>query len=278
MPTVPTYFQTNMSPAINNPPSSSADNDTTTQTLPIRKHKFQVPKIRLQLNDLSHEGSSVFLSRVKGYEDVSMQVENVLNLLYTKDSIRPGTRSVTLVLRSMNGVAYTTGSDLDEDHKEIHVNLNYIRRCERDEILGVVCHELVHCFQWNAENSCPGGLVEGVADWVRLRAGLGAKHWKQDADGKWDAGYQHTGYFLEYLEQRFGEGTVRHMNECLRKGKWDQQRVFGECCQGHGVKELWEEYGEDLKKKQEKGELPTASGAQAAIPTHAVGQDQSRAV
>ena len=45
--------------------------------------------------------------------------------------------------------------------------------------------------------TCPGGLIEGIADWVRLRAGLGAKHWKQEADGKWDAGYQHTGYFLE---------------------------------------------------------------------------------
>lgn len=35
-------------------------------------------------------------------------------------------RSVTLILRSLDGVAYTTGSDLDEDHKEIHMSLQYI--------------------------------------------------------------------------------------------------------------------------------------------------------
>lgn len=281
MPAIPAYFQTAMSPAIKCP-SSSKDNDnaanTQTQILPIRKHKFSLPKLRLQLNDLSHEGSSGFLSKIKGNEDISTQVENVLNLLYTPDSTRPGTRSVTLILRPMNGVAYTTGSDLDEDHKEIHLNLNYIKRCDRDEILGVVCHELVHCFQWNAENSCPGGLVEGFADWVRLRAGLGAKHWKQDAEGKWDAGYQHTGYFLEYLEQRFGEGTVRHMNECLRKGKWDQQRVFGECCDGRDVKDLWEEYGRDLKEKRVTAGVSATSDAETAIPTHGVANDQSKAV
>ena len=92
----------------------------------------------------------------------------------------------------MGGVAYTTGTDLDNDHKELHFSLNYIANnggVSRDEILGVICHELVHCFQWAANGTCPGGLIEGVADWVRLRAGLGAKHWKREAGGKWDGGY-----------------------------------------------------------------------------------------
>lgn len=86
-------------------------------TLPIRKHKFDTPKLRLQLNDLVHEGSSIFLSNIKGGEDFETQVQNVLNLLYTPDSHRPGTRSVTLILREMDGVAYTTGIDLDDNHK-----------------------------------------------------------------------------------------------------------------------------------------------------------------
>lgn len=163
--------------------------------LPIRKHKFDTPKLRLQLNDLSHEGSSIFLSNIKASEDFETQVQNVLNLLYDnpKDSQRPETRSVTLILRDMDGVAYTTGLDLDEDHKEIHLNLNYVKRSRQDqryELLGVLCHELVHCFQWNAEGTCNGGLIEGIADWVRLRAGLAAKHWKQEAEGDWDGGKQ----------------------------------------------------------------------------------------
>lgn len=222
-------------------------------TVPIRKHKFDTPKLRLQLNDLAHEGSSIFLSNIKGNEDLDKQVQNVLNLLYTPSCSRPGTRSVTLILRESGGVAYTTGIDLDEDHKEIHLDLNYVKRSRSDqryEILGVLCHELVHCFQWNAEGTCNGGLIEGIADWVRLRAGLGAVHWKQEAGGNWDGGYQHTGYFLDYLEVRFGPGTVRKINGCLAKGKYDEKKLFESCCDGHHVKQLWEDYAEHLRKKQ----------------------------
>lgn len=210
-----------------------------------------MPKLRIHLNELDHDGTSNFLSNIKGNEDISNQVQNVLNLLYNADSHRPETRSVTFVLRDMgDGVAYTTGTELDSDHKEIHVHLGYIKDKPRYEILGVICHELVHCFQWNAEGTCPGGLIEGIADWVRLRAGLGAKHWRQEADGNWDGGYQHTGYFLEYLEQRFGPGTVRKMNACLAKGHYDEQKLFGECCGGKKVVGLWKDYGEELKRKR----------------------------
>lgn len=270
MPTIPIYFQRDLPPTTPNPSST---------TLPIRNHKFPTPTLRLHLNDLSHEGSSIFLSSFHGNEDFETQVQNVLNLLYTPSCKRPGTRSVTLVLRQMNGVAYTTGTELDEDHKEIHFSLNYITSAAkskpsvRDEILGVVCHELVHCFQYSAEGTCPGGLIEGVADWVRLRAGLAAKHWRQEADGKWDAGYQHTGYFLEYLEQRFGPGTVRRMNGCLREGKWDEGRVFKECCEGKKVEGLWEEYREELKRKKERegkkeGKQEEIETPPEPIPTH----------
>ena len=148
MPVVPSYFQQEM-PAVSRP-----DQAPSASTLPIRKHNFPTPKLRLHLDNLGHEGSSIFLSNIKGNEDIEAQVQNVLNLLYTPDCIRPGTRSVTIVLRPMEGVAYTTGSNLDSDHKEMHFNLKYIhgiKRSHRDEILGVICHELVHCFQWAAE-------------------------------------------------------------------------------------------------------------------------------
>ena len=59
----------------------------------------------------------------------------------------PSVRSVTLVLRSMGGIAYTTGSELDGDHKEIHFSTDYIGGLSvervKHEILGVVRHEMV---------------------------------------------------------------------------------------------------------------------------------------
>ncbi|KAK3071523.1 hypothetical protein LTR53_008461 [Teratosphaeriaceae sp. CCFEE 6253] len=266
MPAVPVYFQIVM-PPISQP--SDAPPATTT-TLPIRKHKFKTPKLRLHLNDISHNGSSAFLSNIKGNEDLEQQVQNVLNLLYDHDSIQPGTRSVTFVLRSYQGLAYTTGVDLDDDHKEIHICLDYLANLKdgaRHEILGVICHELVHCFQWAAEGTCNGGLIEGVADYVRLNAELSAKHWRQEAGGKWDGGYQHTGYFLQYLEERFGTGTVKRLNQGLRVGKYDEKKLFGSCCGGKEVERLWTEYGEELARRKESTEQPSKTEEGKTIPT-----------
>ncbi|KAK0310829.1 suppressor of tub2 mutation [Friedmanniomyces endolithicus] len=255
MPVIPSYFQTDM-PAISRP----SDDPAAATTLPIRKHKFKTPKIRLHLDDISHDGSSIFLSNVKGNEDLEQQVQNVLNLLYDHDTPQPPTRSVTLVLRAFPGVAYTTGIELDNDHKEIHINLDYIvnQKSEpRHEILGVICHELVHCFQWAAEGTCNGGLIEGVADYVRLNAGLAAKHWRQEAGGKWDGGYQHTGYFLQYLEDRFGAGTMKKLNQGLRKGPFDEKKLFGPCCGGREVEQLWKEYAEELARRKTDDPQPS---------------------
>nr|POE61063.1 hypothetical protein CFP56_64772 [Quercus suber] len=273
MPIIPIYFQQENDMSPRNRPheeaSSSSSSSSSASTVPVvRKHKFPLPTLRLQLNDLSHEGASVFLSNVKGNEDISTQVQNVLNLLYTADSIRPGTRSVTFVVREFPGVAYTTGIELDDDHKEIHVNAQYVASRTgnvRDEVLGVICHELVHCFQWNSRGTAPGGLIEGIADWVRLRAGLGAAHWKQEADGAWDQGYQHTGFFLEWLEQKFGPGTVRRINDGLREGQYDEGRLFADCCDGGKVEKLWKEYRAELEKDEVKPSGTAEAGR--TVPT-----------
>jgi len=45
--------------------------------------------------------------------------------------------------------------------------------------------------------------------------------------------------YCRYLEQRFGEGTVRRMNGCLRGKDYDEEKLFGECCGGRKVEDLW---------------------------------------
>ncbi|KAI7580792.1 hypothetical protein KC316_g8797, partial [Hortaea werneckii] len=145
MPITPTYFQQAM-PAISRP-HDAPTTSTTTSAPATRTHHFPSPKLRLHLDDLNHEGTSIFLSNIKASEDLPQQIQTVLNLLYNTPSCpRPGTRSVTLILRQYNGLAYTTGNDLDDDHKEIHINLDYILRVgaerARHEVLGIICHEL----------------------------------------------------------------------------------------------------------------------------------------
>lgn len=155
----------------------------------------------------------------------------------------------------MSGVAYTTGSDLDGDHKEIHFSLDYINGIPsarlKDEIQGVLVHEMVHCWQWNAVGTAPGGLIEGIADFVRLKAGLSPPHWKKEGGGQWDAGYQHTGYFLEWIENTCGGGSVRMINYALKDKKY-QEDDFWEQLFGKKVGLLWKEYEGSLDQEQKR--------------------------
>ncbi|KAB8303448.1 hypothetical protein EYC80_004871 [Monilinia laxa] len=242
------------------PPKGKPVSKPTKGDKPIEMTKFPLPKLRLEIRDLNHAGSQTFLTAVIATEALQTAVQSVLALLYESPhcptTTIPTTRSVTLILRSMEGVAYTTGSELDNDHKEIHFSLDYIQnavRSERkkNEIMGVLTHEMVHCYQYDAFSTCPGGLIEGIADWVRLNADLSPPHWKKEAGGKWDAGYQHTGYFLEYLEKRFGKGTVRRLNEKLRIERYEEKRFWTELC-GRPVKQLWRDYSEYLEAEKRK--------------------------
>jgi hypothetical protein len=239
---LPRYFQVPMSPAA---PARSSEPQEETQ-----RHRLK-PLLRLQYNDLSSPGARFFAKHIDGATALEDAVHKVLDHLYHTTHAPPGTRSVTLILRGMDGVAYTTGKDLDSDHKEIHLSTDYLAKVDearrRHEILGVLVHEMVHCWQWNALGSAPGGLIEGVADWVRLRAGYAPPHWKREAGGNWDAGYQHTGYFLDYLEHRFGAGSVRAINEKLRHERYEEHK-FWHAVFGHSVKDLWKDYEATLKQ------------------------------
>lgn len=259
---------------------------------------FNLPKLRLRIDDISHPGAAIFLENYNASSDFEHCVRSVVRQLYSElgkssdnnDNTNtssassspvpvaphlhvPPTRSVTLILRDMPGVAYTTGSDLDSDHKEIHFSLGYIQGISQpsaesssspstrrhDEIMGVVTHELVHCYQYNARGSCPGGLIEGVADWVRLQCQLAPPHWKRgegvgDGDGKdkgqWDAGYQRTAFFLEYLAGRFGADTVRKLNEKLRTTRKYEDKPFWTELLGRPVEQLWEDYRKHVLGKE----------------------------
>ena len=234
-------------------------------TRPHPKPVLPKCKLRLICNNLDHEGSSIFFDNINPTVSLSQAVDAVLSILYqptkTNNHIPP-TRSVSLTLRSMGGVAYTTGSDIDDDHKEIHFSLDYIKNIASDrhqqEIQGVLVHEMVHCWQWNGLGTSPGGLIEGIADFVRLKAGLSPPHWKKEAGGEWDAGYQHTGYFLEWIEESFGEGSVKKINATLQNKKYVEEEFWQGLFQKN-VADLWAEYSNTLPKPKERDENTKAN-------------------
>lgn len=240
--------------------SSSRDNGGESGNDSGSSKPFPAPKLRLEIRDLNHAGAGIFLHAINASSTFAACLQNVLQKLYVSPEASgaphyykpPPTRSVTLVLRDMGGgVAYTTGSDLDADHKEIHLNLGYVAGLpparQAAEVTGVLTHELVHCYQHTGYGSCPGGLVEGIADWVRLRCGLAPPHWDSSKPGtRWDGGYQHTAYFLAYLEKRFGDETVRKLNDTLRTTRYEE-KAFWTRQLGRPVEQLFEDYIGDLK-------------------------------
>jgi hypothetical protein len=88
-------------------------------------------------------------------------------------------------------------------------------------------------------------LYLGIADWVRLRAGFEPPHWKPGGS-RWDEGYQVTAYFLQWLTERYGEGTVPEINELMKSSPYDEH-IF-KAVTGRKVNKLWELYKEHLGK------------------------------
>lgn len=95
-------------------------------------------------------------------------------------------------------------------------------------------------------------------DWIRLRAGLAPPHWVEGRSNKWDAGYEGTGYFLDWLEERYGYGTVAELNGLLKDRPYDEL-MFKELT-GRKVKKLWKRYKEHLGQGPSEPDGPDGDG------------------
>lgn len=110
----------------------------------------------------------------------------------------------------------------------------------------------------------PPGLLEGMADFVALKAGEPSLWWparphsSNQLPKQWDQGYFQTAYFLEWLEDvRIGHGAVGMLNNRIgRVGYFSKEESWFDPCLhqpdtwkvlfGSSVAELWDEYGQWL--------------------------------
>ncbi|KAI4153567.1 MAG: hypothetical protein LQ340_002232 [Diploschistes diacapsis] len=239
------------------PRRSASQNAEEEAFRPVPKPKMPQPKLRFEVRDLSHPGALLFLEKVNPTRAISDAVTIVVQSLYepfTGDVPSPAVRSITLVLKPMGGVAYTTGNELDDDHKEIHFSLDYIVHAASsgrgaEEIRGVLVHEMVHVWQWNGKGKAPSGLIEGIADFIRLKAAYAPPHWERKPGPSWDAGYEKTAYFLEWLEDVYGTGKVGDMNEKLRQEEY-QSEEFWKALFGQSIETLWKAYKEEHENRE----------------------------
>ncbi|KAJ9159473.1 hypothetical protein P3X46_024980 [Hevea brasiliensis] len=148
---------------------------------------------------------------------------------------RKNVKKVSLFIDIMDGVAYATNN-------EIHVSANYLGNYSGDvrkEFTGVLYHEITHIWQSNGHGQTPGGLIEGIADFVRLKANYAPRHWVQPGKGdRWDQGYDITAWFLDYCNG-LRNGFVAELNKKMKNGYSAQYFVD---LLGKSVDQLWNDY------------------------------------
>ncbi|MCL7028890.1 hypothetical protein MKW94_025627 [Papaver nudicaule] len=139
---------------------------------------------------------------------------------------RKSVQSIKMFVRPISPVAY-----------EMFIILPVYSGDVKREITGVLYHEAAHIWQWNVNAN--GGLIEGIADFVRLQANYAPSHWvKPGAGDRWDQGYDVTARFLDYCNS-LRNGFVADLNKKMKTGYSDN--YFVELL-GKSVNQLWSDY------------------------------------
>ena len=110
-------------------------------------------------------------------------------------------------------------------------------------------HEVVHLFQHSPTNGTTqtSGVIEGIADWVLVQMGYHTAANQRPTGGgtAWDAGYDTTAFFFDWIERTAGGGTpgfVRALNQSLNTATWSSSVITSLNVQGKTVDQLWTDY------------------------------------
>jgi hypothetical protein len=146
-------------------------------------------------------------------------------------------RRVTIVFRTMNGVAYTQG-------QTITISSAYAKKHQDD--LGMVAHELTHVIQHYSRGDKPGWLVEGIADYIRYyKVEPGTKRAGFNPARGYKGGYNPAAALLNWLEKE-KPGIVVKLNTMMREGTYSGEKF--EALAGGTPDEVWEKFKDTLKK------------------------------
>lgn len=225
-------------------------------------------RIHLNVQDLSSKGSQAFFAALGNNPHAALAglVTKALGVLYpprlNNCHSPPFVASISFQLHSFAGVAYTafcdppSGTETEqasrwwseaENHKAIHLSTDYIEKLEgghHREIEGILLHQIAICFSYGGLGTCPTGIIEGIADFVRLRGNLASPDWNvQRMERHWDAGNETTAYFFDFLSAII-PNLVPLLISKLATEKWND----GECLETlmgvslEVVEEVWRGY------------------------------------
>ncbi|KAJ3323658.1 hypothetical protein HDV06_001388 [Boothiomyces sp. JEL0866] len=200
----------------------------------------QYPNIKVEI----HGDLSIFEFTLTNLKEI---VESTLLDLYSDPKDAPHyIKNINLYYEEMDGVAHCNDG---KNGKEIHFSVGYISKFKdgngleaaKRELKGVLKHEMVHALQYNGKGTLPHGLVEGIADYIRLKAKLDPPHWKKTKGGSWKDGYSTSAYFLEWIVETQPD-FVPELNLQLKKKIWTDIDF------STNIDSLWERYQLEFDK------------------------------
>jgi hypothetical protein len=140
-------------------------------------------------------------------------------------------KNFSVVLRPMNGVAYTTGTRIVGNSTWLGTELNH-------EAVGSLIHETVHIVQqyghgWRDDQPVPGWLTEGIPDYIRFfkyepqtldssRYGAGIPYMKHMRNINYDGMYRISANFLDYVIRHYDpkQTLLQKVNAACRQGTY----------------------------------------------------------
>ncbi|MDR3627643.1 MAG: basic secretory protein-like protein [Ignavibacteriaceae bacterium] len=201
--------------------------------------------------DRDANGSGAYFETYVGDPDTLMKSLALQDcrVLYHDPGEAPKIKQISLVVDTLNGVAYTNGIAVSSEMTLFSSNYlssimsNRSKSAVISEIEGVLAHEETHIWQKNADYGSTDGwsVIEGEADAVRYLTGHDNIK-RRSQGGKWTDGYTTTGFFIVWLQQNKDKDFLYKLNQYVGthyEFNWDVacQHILNEA-----VVDLWNEY------------------------------------
>ena len=211
------------------------------------------PEITLNLEDKNAYRSGLFLDVAGDDPEAFLQDigRKVCRILYKEASeVRDANRLELIIRNSVGDVAWKSGNIGDitimisTDHLK---NVDQAGRDVAKEIKGILFHEMTHMYQQD-DNDGGGadlGIIEGIADFVRIKSGYIPRGARPNKNGNWNDGYTTTAFFLVWLDEAYSDFAYE-LNKSMDNNDGERwtPAAFEEIT-GKPVNQLWQEYVND---------------------------------
>jgi hypothetical protein len=243
-------------PAVDAAPGTpdAAHDDTDSGTTDPQLDAKCTPGFDLNLEDTDETRRALFMDAAGGDPEAFVQEigRGVCHILYrTADEVRDATHLQLIIRYAPGEVAWKAGDGADITVMISTDHLTNVKNQGRDvatEVKGILFHEMTHMYQHDDHDGhgADAGLIEGIADFVRIKAGFTPDGAQPSGGGNWNDGYTHTAFFLLYVDQAY-PGFAHDLNLSMDSddGKTWSPAAFQDIT-GKPVETLWDDYKAQL--------------------------------